>query len=488
MAALDAKIAEYQRTLSVSIGDVILSVGWAVFKEFVGWNDIVGCFSQGDLWACGSLLMDAIPWTSVFSKGKKMWKAFKATLGAVKAWRAAKVVAEAGLKAAKAAKAALIKAKKAAEAAAAEAKRKAREAAKAAAEAAKKKSHTGSKGARGNAPQVQARKTSQSKGSDGGGKAESKSGGSRGGSGRDDSGGDSGGGSGSGGSCTTGGADPSNSFTPETRVLMADDSVKAIKDVKNGDRVLATDPETGETKVETVTAEIKGEGLKHLVNVTIDTDGKKGSKTAEVTATEGHPFWVPELREWIKATDLKQGEWLRTGAGSLVQITVVERWTGQDATVHNLTVSNLHTYYVLAGATPVLVHNCGEIAVDANIVSYSISGVRTAQVETALAGRSPVLSPMAHSELLNRYSADEIEGWLTARGGRMGVEASQAGVEAIKTGLEAMWKNNFQPSIKLKDRTVLQSAVQEGLTLLTTDKQILRNAPRLGFSVERFIF
>ncbi len=355
MAALDAKIAEYQRTLSVSIGDVILSVGWAVFKEFVGWNDIVGCFSQGDLWACGSLLMDAIPWTSVFSKGKKMWKAFKATLGAVKAWRAAKVVAEAGLKAAKAAKAALIKAKKAAEAAAAEAKRKAREAAKAAAEAAKKKSHTGSKGARGNAPQVQARKTAQDKGSDGGGKAESKSGGSRGGSGRDDSGGDNDG-DGDGGS--GGGETPGcNSFTPHTRVLMADGSTKAIKDVKVGDKVLATDPETGGTKVETVTAEIKGKGVKHLVNLTIDTDGNDGSKTADVTATDGHPFWVPELGEWIDATDLQVGQWLQHGAGTRVQITAIQRWTAQDATVHNLTVSNLHTYYVLAGVAPVLVHN-----------------------------------------------------------------------------------------------------------------------------------
>ncbi|WP_157968616.1 ricin-type beta-trefoil lectin domain protein [Streptomyces geranii] len=363
MAALDAKIAEYQRTLSVSIGDVILSVGWAVFKEFVGWDDIVGCFSQGDLWACGSLLMDAIPWTSIFSKGKKMWKAFEATLSAVKAWRVAKAVAEAGLKAAKAAKAALIKAKKAAEAAAAEAKRKARAAAKAAAEAAKKKAHTGSKGARGNAPQVQARKTAQSKGSDGGGKAESKSGGSRGGSGRDDSdsGGGSDGGSGSGGSCPTGG-EATNSFTPDTRVVMADGSTKAIKDVKVGDEVMATDPETGETKAETVTAEIKGEGIKHLVDVTIDTDGTKGSKTAEVTATDGHPFWVPELREWIDATDLQPGQWLQTGASTDVQITAIRLWTAQAATVHNLTVSNFHTYYVLAGAAPVLVHNsngCG---------------------------------------------------------------------------------------------------------------------------------
>ncbi|MEU8922331.1 class I SAM-dependent methyltransferase [Kitasatospora sp. NPDC048545] len=30
-------------------------------------------------------------------------------------------------------------------------------------------------------------------------------------------------------------------------------------------------------------------------------------------------------------------------------------------TTHNLTVNLLHTYFVLAGATPVLVHNCGEL-------------------------------------------------------------------------------------------------------------------------------
>ncbi|MGQ4390621.1 polymorphic toxin-type HINT domain-containing protein, partial [Streptomyces sp. SAS_270] len=150
-----------------------------------------------------------------------------------------------------------------------------------------------------------------------------------------------------------------NSFTPDTKVLMADGSTKRIKDVDIGDRVLATDPETGETKTETVTAEIKGTGLKHLVKVTIDIDGKKGEKTASVTATDGHPFWVPELGEWVDASDLTSGEWLRTSADVQVQITEVERWTTLKATVHNLTVSELHTYYVLAGATAVLVHNCG---------------------------------------------------------------------------------------------------------------------------------
>ncbi|GAA3305601.1 hypothetical protein GCM10020295_59710 [Streptomyces cinereospinus] len=345
IAALETKIAEYQRTLSRTLGDVILSTGWAVFQEFVGWNDVMGCFSQGDMWACGSLLMDAIPWTSVFSKGKKMWRAFNSTMSAVKAWRVARAAAESGLRAAKAAKAALIRAKKAAQAAAAEAKRKARAAAKAAAAAAKKKAHTGSKGARGNPVQVQARKTSQQKGSQGGGRAESKSGGSRSGSGKEDSGGGSGKeDSGGGESCSV-----ANSFTPDTKILMADGTAKVIKDVKNGDKVLSTDPETGETSVETVTAEIKGEGVKHLVRVTVDPDGEAGGPTSSVTATDGHPFWVPELSDWVDAGDLRAGQWLRTGTGTYVQVTAVQPWTAPQATVHNLTISDLHTYYVLAG-------------------------------------------------------------------------------------------------------------------------------------------
>ncbi|TXS57312.1 hypothetical protein EAO77_15415 [Streptomyces sp. t39] len=98
---------------------------------------------------------------------------------------------------------------------------------------------------------------------------------------------------------------------------------------------------------------------KNLVDVTIDTDGNAGTAVATVTATDGHPFWVPELGEWLDAEDLQQGQWLRTSAGTFVQITAVHHRTTPDARVHNLTVSDLHTYYVLAGSAPVLVHKCG---------------------------------------------------------------------------------------------------------------------------------
>ncbi|GAA3867446.1 RHS repeat-associated core domain-containing protein [Streptomyces lacrimifluminis] len=148
-----------------------------------------------------------------------------------------------------------------------------------------------------------------------------------------------------------------NSFVPGTEVLMADGTTKPIEDVRIGDKVLATDPKTGETVVKTVTAEITGKGWKRLVKVTIDVDGDRGTRTASVTATDGHPFWVAELGEWIDAAELRVGERLRTSAGVYVRIVAAKQWNVLSATVHNLTVSDLHTYYVLAGHTAILVHN-----------------------------------------------------------------------------------------------------------------------------------
>jgi transcriptional regulator with XRE-family HTH domain len=34
-----------------------------------------------------------------------------------------------------------------------------------------------------------------------------------------------------------------------------------------------------------------------------------------------------EAALWLKATDLRVGQWLRTSAGTLVQVAAVQRWT-----------------------------------------------------------------------------------------------------------------------------------------------------------------
>lgn len=168
-----------------------------------------------------------------------------------------------------------------------------------------------------------------------------------------------------------------SSFMPGTLVLMADGSYKPIEDIEVGDKVIATDPDTGQTSVETVLYPITSEGKKELVQIKIDSIGAqqlwtpahspattafKTIQTAAqgdpLVATAAHPFWVAGgINDWIEAKDLKPGMWLRTSAGTYTQITAIKTREVSSQRVHNLTVTNIHTYYVVAGATPVLVHN-----------------------------------------------------------------------------------------------------------------------------------
>ncbi|MFI0976888.1 polymorphic toxin-type HINT domain-containing protein [Streptomyces sp. NPDC021093] len=147
-----------------------------------------------------------------------------------------------------------------------------------------------------------------------------------------------------------------NSFAADTLVVMADGTRKPIKDIEIGDEVRATDPETGETGARTVTTLITGTGNKQLVDLTIDIDGTTGHRTAKLTATDGHPFWVPALHQWVDAGNLDSGQWLQTGAGTWVQIDTISH-RSESTTVYNLTVDDLHTYYVGSSGADVLVHN-----------------------------------------------------------------------------------------------------------------------------------
>ncbi|MGK5678847.1 polymorphic toxin-type HINT domain-containing protein [Actinoplanes sp. URMC 104] len=147
-----------------------------------------------------------------------------------------------------------------------------------------------------------------------------------------------------------------NSFLPGTPVLLADGTTRPIEQVRLGDAVLATDPVTGVTAGRPVTRLITGNGVKQLVDISIDTDGARGHATALITATAKHPFWVASLSRWVKAGSLVPGQWLRTSSGTYVKISAVRHHAAK-ARVHNLTVAETHTYYVVAGRTSVLVHN-----------------------------------------------------------------------------------------------------------------------------------
>ncbi|WP_329467214.1 PA14 domain-containing protein [Streptomyces sp. NBC_01431] len=144
-----------------------------------------------------------------------------------------------------------------------------------------------------------------------------------------------------------------NSFTPDTPVVMADGTVKPIRGVHEGDQVQATDPATGKTTAEPVTYVITGQGTKHLIDI-----GLEGRRAATITATAGHPIWI-EGRGWVDAGDVRAGDVVRgvPGSAALKVTSVHDRGDVADATVYNLSVSSIHTYYVQAGPNRLLVHN-----------------------------------------------------------------------------------------------------------------------------------
>jgi hypothetical protein len=155
-----------------------------------------------------------------------------------------------------------------------------------------------------------------------------------------------------------------NSFVPGTKVLMSDGNAKPIEMIRLGDKVLAADPKSGTKADERVVGTIIGSGEKELVDLSISVKTSKGKQGyAAIVTTGEHPFYVPGVSRWVNAVDLRPGQKLQT-AVSADQATVARVWSRVAAAkVHNLTISNLHTYYVLAGQTPVLVHNADEACV-----------------------------------------------------------------------------------------------------------------------------
>ncbi len=143
-----------------------------------------------------------------------------------------------------------------------------------------------------------------------------------------------------------------DSFPAGTQVLMADGTTAPIQRIKTGDTVLATDPETGTTGPRPVDATIYTPDDVNFTGITLRSEAGQGS----LTATDHHPFWSENRKRWTDAAGLNAGDTLRTPSGAAVEIEKVTRWKELQG-AYNLTVNDLHTYYVVAGSTPVLVHN-----------------------------------------------------------------------------------------------------------------------------------
>ncbi|MCP2343166.1 RHS repeat-associated core domain-containing protein [Actinomadura rupiterrae] len=156
-------------------------------------------------------------------------------------------------------------------------------------------------------------------------------------------------------------ADGCQSFTPGTLVPMADGTSKKIQDIKVGDKIKnavpGVKPGTAD-QVHTVTAIHVTHTDRHYTDVTIE--GAHGPKT--IVGTSGHKYWDVTRHAWVPAQSLKAGERLQTTWGGSVRVLTTLTYS-TTAVTYNLTVDGLHTYFVDAGDTPILVHNaaCGPL-------------------------------------------------------------------------------------------------------------------------------
>ncbi|MFC7266487.1 polymorphic toxin-type HINT domain-containing protein [Streptomyces lutosisoli] len=146
------------------------------------------------------------------------------------------------------------------------------------------------------------------------------------------------------------------SFSPDTPVLMAGGRTKAIGKIKTGDKVEAADQKTGKHAGPREVVATLVNHDKDLIDVKVHTSRHH---TATLHTTSKHPFWDATAHAWVPAGKLKAGHALTTENGHHVHVAQVHVTPGE-ADRYNLTVRELHTYYVLAGKTPILVHNtCG---------------------------------------------------------------------------------------------------------------------------------
>ncbi len=138
-------------------------------------------------------------------------------------------------------------------------------------------------------------------------------------------------------------------FTAGTLVL-TNEGLKPIEDIKIGDYVWSENPITYE------------KGLKRVVNTFVHNKNKlihiyAGNTLIETTET--HPFWI-EGKGWTAAGKIKAGDILRLQSGKNISVSKVEAINLDSIVkVYNFEVEDWHTYYV--SDEGVLVHNtCAE--------------------------------------------------------------------------------------------------------------------------------
>ena len=149
------------------------------------------------------------------------------------------------------------------------------------------------------------------------------------------------------------------SFSGDTEVAMGDGTTKPIAQIKIGDEVVAHDPETGD------------QGNRRVSHVWVHDDTLVELNIGDevLTTTEDHPFWNATDKAWQRADILDPGDLVLAIDGTTLPVVGLDWTTTRNDTAYNLTIEDIHTYYVEVGGSTVLVHNvCSKIKADKRLV------------------------------------------------------------------------------------------------------------------------
>ncbi|MCG7409118.1 hypothetical protein MH117_17000 [Paenibacillus sp. ACRRX] len=128
--------------------------------------------------------------------------------------------------------------------------------------------------------------------------------------------------------------------------IQTDEGLKAIEDIKVGDKVLAKSEETGEAAYKAV---------EETFNRTADEVYVIEVKQEKITTTEEHPFWIVG-KGWVEAGDLVVEDVLvdRDGKEYPIESITVHQ---EPTKVYNFRVQGYHNYFVTD--LRIWTHNCG---------------------------------------------------------------------------------------------------------------------------------
>jgi hypothetical protein len=189
---------------------------------------------------------------------------------------------------------------------------------------------------------------------------------------------------------------PVHSFAAGTLVVMDGGVRKPIEQVHADDWVESLDTNTGLLVRSKVGVVLRNRD-EDLADVTVQ---RSHGRQHLIQTTQHHPFWDQAVHRWTEATDLHQGDRLRTDDGTVVTVQSVASRL-EPADMYDLVVEQTHTFFVGAGNDGILVHNVGECPVTG--LPHGAMGEAASRVRLLKAGYVRIISQVRF-----RNSANEI--------------------------------------------------------------------------------